>query len=493
MVTRIARPVDAGAEGVPGLDDEPQRFEPGPVAGERDDDRLERPRLDHDVRRAGVVEHQRDSGCVRVGEVGQDEVVGLVDDVLALAERGVAVGGDRLERHGGRGVGVGARGEDHVRLGPGGVRVVEARDHLVQQGPALRQRERVGDALPFGVGRADGEVEPPGGLGVELGGLRRARRAGRTRSRRPATRAAGRCGPRVARAAPPSSAGCGPPASAGAPAPSAGRAVGRSPTCGRRGHRRDRRPAAAARSSALTWSCGRTRHCSVPRSTAAFAAATRSKLAAAGSSRPRGGGRPRRCGRRRTRPRRPRRSGASPAERPARSRASPQVTRADRRRRGPAPTRRATPPRAPRAGVPRGPGRVRRRGGRGVAAGVRAVRAARGAPAPRRAPRGWAAGRVRGRPAGRRCCRPGRHLAAGTSTTSPTAAGAGTPAARGCGCGRRWRARRRARGPRAPHRRGRGRWSDPVVERTGSTRPSRRRPRAGSRGWRPSRVRGSAR
>ena len=91
--------------------------------------------------------------------------------------------GDRLEGDGGGRVGVRARGEDHVRLGPGGVGVVQTRDHLVQQRPALRERDGVGDALLVGVRRPDRQVQPAGGLRVELGGLRRDDVAGRLADR----------------------------------------------------------------------------------------------------------------------------------------------------------------------------------------------------------------------------------------------------------------------------------------------------------------------
>ncbi len=484
--------VDAGAEGVPRLDDEPQRLEPRPVAGERHDDRLERPRLDHDVRRAGVVEHQRDAVGVRVGEVGQDEVVGLVDDVLALAQRGVAVRGDRLERHGGGRVGVGPRGQHHVRLRPGGVRVVEARDHLVQQRPALRQRHRVGDALPVGVGRPDGEVQPPRGLRVQLGGLGRARRAGRTRSPRPVTPAAVRCEPRVATAAPPSSAGCGRRASAGAPAPSAGRAGAPS-----------RRPAAGAPSRPVP------RPPRGPR---------RGPGAGAGPATARC-----RAARRRSR------------RRPGRSSAAAGVV-ASARRRAPSAMRLATNPstasspvRSQSGSAARlARGRVRRgAGGASSRPGAHPSRSPPAAPAGSVA-RTWSRTALSSPAASRRRIRLGSSRSRCSRAAASASGLGGSPGPGSAG----WTTVPPARStpeqpervrhaPAQPRQRrrpdpgadvdaggglvvglgdhllgsrpGRGRWSARVGERTGSTRPSRRRPRGGSRGWRPSRVPGSAR
>ncbi len=478
--------VDAGAEGVAGLDDQPQRLEPWPVARERHDHRLERLRLRHGVRGAGVVEDQSDPVGVRVGEVGQDEVVGLVDDVLPLAQRGVAVRGDRLEGDGGGGVRVGARGQHHVRLRPGGVGVVEARDDLVQQGPALGQRQGVGDALLVGVGGPDRQVEAPGGLRVELRRLRRHDVPGglahrvrglrrkpaadhearellagrqqvagderRRRHRRPAqVRAGGGHGDRAVGRTVSARAGRGgevlgaalelrphPPVLGGAQDDGVGAA---DPVEGRGGRSGGVGPAPDALVDP-------SRHEPVHR-----------VIAGAQPLRKRG--------------RRPA-CRAVPAGRPPRVRT---------------PSRRA-PGRRVRPAASRGPRRGRRRGSQRRPGGHTTgsvVRSGRGRwrPLP-----GSVASRVPGPPAGGRCCRPGRRRAAGRSTPSPTGAGAGTPGVRACGRGRPSPARRRARARPAPSRPGRGRWSARDAAPTGSTRPSRRRPRAGSRGWCPSRARG---
>ena len=147
----------------------------GHVPGYGTRDRLQRARLGQRVRRARLVEHQRDADGVRVGQVRQPQCVGVVHDVLALADRPAAVGRDLRQRRAMRRAGVRTRPVDEGDPGllVRGARIGEAGHELVEQRAALGQRHRVEPPDLGGVAGADRGVELSGRLGLELRGLRR--------------------------------------------------------------------------------------------------------------------------------------------------------------------------------------------------------------------------------------------------------------------------------------------------------------------------------
>ena len=136
---------DLGAEDVAALDDDAQRLQRRPRPRVRHRDRLQRTRLGQRVRRAGLVEHERDADGIRVGEVRQSQCVGVVHDVLTLADRPAAVGRDLRQRRAmlRAGVRTGPVDEGDPVLQVRRARIGEAGHELVEQRAALGQRHRV--------------------------------------------------------------------------------------------------------------------------------------------------------------------------------------------------------------------------------------------------------------------------------------------------------------------------------------------------------------
>ena len=122
------------------------------------------------MRRARLVEDQRDTLGVRVWQIRQPQCFGVVDDVLALADRPAAIGRDLRQRRPVLRASVRSWSVDEGDpvLLPGRARIGGAGSKLVEQRATLRQGDGVETLDLGGVPGADGLVEAAGGLRLQL-------------------------------------------------------------------------------------------------------------------------------------------------------------------------------------------------------------------------------------------------------------------------------------------------------------------------------------